>query len=206
MGLRGSVRRNMDGHVIHTNCDTDVIVSEVGSGKCLACAWDVLGMCVGCAWNAWHVHGMCVGCARHVRRMSLACAWDVLGMCVGCAWDVLGMCVGCSAPMLCARPQFRKEAPFLPGESSCMRVCVCACVCVCVRVCVQGCGCGCGWVGADRERSRKQSPHVAETPDPARMWETCLREYGGAQACVPAWVPWPPGAYLPFPHGCVYFA
>eukprot|EP00200_Dunaliella_tertiolecta_P017592 CAMPEP_0202411586 /NCGR_PEP_ID=MMETSP1128-20130828/22327_1 /ASSEMBLY_ACC=CAM_ASM_000463 /TAXON_ID=3047 /ORGANISM="Dunaliella tertiolecta, Strain CCMP1320" /LENGTH=547 /DNA_ID=CAMNT_0049017321 /DNA_START=280 /DNA_END=1923 /DNA_ORIENTATION=- len=28
MGLRGSVRRNMDGHVIHTNCDTDVIVSE----------------------------------------------------------------------------------------------------------------------------------------------------------------------------------
>lgn len=28
MGIRGSVKRSVDGHVIHTNCDTDVIVSE----------------------------------------------------------------------------------------------------------------------------------------------------------------------------------
>ena len=28
MGLRGTLRRNQDGHIIHSNCDTDVIVSE----------------------------------------------------------------------------------------------------------------------------------------------------------------------------------
>ncbi len=28
MGIKGSVRRNMDGHIIHANCDTDVIVWE----------------------------------------------------------------------------------------------------------------------------------------------------------------------------------
>jgi hypothetical protein len=28
MGLKGSVRRALDGHYIHANCDTDVIVSE----------------------------------------------------------------------------------------------------------------------------------------------------------------------------------
>ena len=28
LGIRGNVKRNTDGHLIHTNCDTDVIVSE----------------------------------------------------------------------------------------------------------------------------------------------------------------------------------
>jgi mRNA m6A methyltransferase non-catalytic subunit len=28
MGIRGTVRRATDHHVIHANCDTDVIVSE----------------------------------------------------------------------------------------------------------------------------------------------------------------------------------
>lgn len=28
MGIRGTVRRATDGHLIHTNIDTDVIVSE----------------------------------------------------------------------------------------------------------------------------------------------------------------------------------
>jgi hypothetical protein len=28
MGIKGSVRRATDGHVIHANCDTDIIVSE----------------------------------------------------------------------------------------------------------------------------------------------------------------------------------
>ena len=28
MGIKGTVRRALDGHVIHANCDTDVIVSE----------------------------------------------------------------------------------------------------------------------------------------------------------------------------------
>lgn len=28
MGIRGSVKRGLDGHLIHTNVDTDVIVSE----------------------------------------------------------------------------------------------------------------------------------------------------------------------------------
>lgn len=28
MGLKGSVRRALDGHFIHANCDTDVIVGE----------------------------------------------------------------------------------------------------------------------------------------------------------------------------------
>lgn len=28
MGFKGAVRRATDGHIIHANCDTDVIVSE----------------------------------------------------------------------------------------------------------------------------------------------------------------------------------
>jgi mRNA m6A methyltransferase non-catalytic subunit len=28
MGIRGTVRRSNDGHIIHTNVDTDVIISE----------------------------------------------------------------------------------------------------------------------------------------------------------------------------------
>ena len=28
MGIRGTVRRNVDGHLIHANCDTDVIVAD----------------------------------------------------------------------------------------------------------------------------------------------------------------------------------
>lgn len=28
MGIRGNVKRSLDGHIIHTNVDTDVIVSE----------------------------------------------------------------------------------------------------------------------------------------------------------------------------------
>lgn len=32
MGLKGSVRRALDGHYIHANCDTDVIVSEEPPG------------------------------------------------------------------------------------------------------------------------------------------------------------------------------
>lgn len=28
MGIRGLVKRSIDGHIIHTNIDTDVIVSE----------------------------------------------------------------------------------------------------------------------------------------------------------------------------------
>lgn len=28
MGIKGQVRRAQDGHVIHANCDTDIIVSE----------------------------------------------------------------------------------------------------------------------------------------------------------------------------------
>ena len=28
MGIRGSVRRSTDGHLIHTNVDTDVIISD----------------------------------------------------------------------------------------------------------------------------------------------------------------------------------
>jgi N6-adenosine-specific RNA methylase IME4 len=28
MGIRGSVRRNLDAHVIHSNIDTDVIIAE----------------------------------------------------------------------------------------------------------------------------------------------------------------------------------
>lgn len=32
MGMKGSLRRNQDGHVIHANCDTDIIVSEEPAG------------------------------------------------------------------------------------------------------------------------------------------------------------------------------
>ncbi len=32
MGIKGTVRRNTDGHLIHANCDTDVIVSEEPAG------------------------------------------------------------------------------------------------------------------------------------------------------------------------------
>ncbi|KAJ9533460.1 hypothetical protein QJQ45_026459, partial [Haematococcus lacustris] len=32
VGLRGQLKRNLDGHFIHTNCDTDVIVSEEPAG------------------------------------------------------------------------------------------------------------------------------------------------------------------------------
>ena len=28
MGVRGNVRRSVDGHIIHTNVDTDVIISD----------------------------------------------------------------------------------------------------------------------------------------------------------------------------------
>ena len=28
MGIRGSVKRGQDGHFIHANCDTDIIVGE----------------------------------------------------------------------------------------------------------------------------------------------------------------------------------
>lgn len=28
MGVRGNVRRNQDGHIIHANVDTDVIISD----------------------------------------------------------------------------------------------------------------------------------------------------------------------------------
>lgn len=37
MGIKGTVRRSTDGHFIHCNVDTDVIVSEEQSenGKCL---------------------------------------------------------------------------------------------------------------------------------------------------------------------------
>ncbi len=28
MGIRGSVKRGIDGHFIHANCDTDIIVGE----------------------------------------------------------------------------------------------------------------------------------------------------------------------------------
>lgn len=28
MGIRGTVRRSTDGHIIHANIDTDVIISE----------------------------------------------------------------------------------------------------------------------------------------------------------------------------------
>jgi len=28
MGIKGSVRRNTDGHIIHSNIDTDIIVTE----------------------------------------------------------------------------------------------------------------------------------------------------------------------------------
>jgi hypothetical protein len=37
MGIKGTVRRNQDGHIIHANVDTDVIVSEElppGSTSC----------------------------------------------------------------------------------------------------------------------------------------------------------------------------
>ena len=30
MGIKGSVKRSVDGHIIHANIDTDIIVSEVG--------------------------------------------------------------------------------------------------------------------------------------------------------------------------------
>lgn len=38
MGIKGTVRRSTDGHIIHANVDTDIIISEEPEyGKCNSC-------------------------------------------------------------------------------------------------------------------------------------------------------------------------
>ena len=37
MGIKGTVRRNTDGHIIHANIDTDVIIAEEPPyGQCIS--------------------------------------------------------------------------------------------------------------------------------------------------------------------------
>jgi mRNA (2'-O-methyladenosine-N6-)-methyltransferase len=33
MGLRGTLKRNLDGHYIHTNVDTDIVIGEEPPGR-----------------------------------------------------------------------------------------------------------------------------------------------------------------------------
>lgn len=54
MGIKGNVQRNRDGHIIHTNCDTDVIVAEeppMGSTAKPAELYDIIErFCLGRRW------------------------------------------------------------------------------------------------------------------------------------------------------------
>lgn len=81
MGIKGSVRRNLDGHFIHANCDTDVIVAEEppgGSAEKPREMYEIIErFCLGRRWV-----GSCAAmCALGCRWRGHARRWPEAAVC-----------------------------------------------------------------------------------------------------------------------------
>ena len=75
MGIKGTVRRNYDGHVIHANVDTDVILSE-STDPSFRCSY--FGITALDHFERLHLllrenHFICSGCPRYAVELKLLC-------------------------------------------------------------------------------------------------------------------------------------
>ncbi len=66
MGVRGNVRRSTDGHIIHANVDTDVIISEEPEYGYTSKPEEMYAV----------IEHFALGASTHAQLVELSCSFD----------------------------------------------------------------------------------------------------------------------------------